>query len=146
MHINSPEALLQTICAPDLLPDEDADSFAYLRQALFQDLEPKSPYEQLLAEEMVALEWDTIRYRRFRDNLLRSEFREFALGAFGVGRIDPYKGHRFDKKYHIQAQDLVVQDSDRRQSALNILEDQQITPSEIMAKAFQNIAKDLVLF
>lgn len=39
--ISSPEALLRTICAPDILPDEDADSFAYLRQALFQDLEPK---------------------------------------------------------------------------------------------------------
>jgi len=146
MDISSPEALLRTICAPDVLPDEDADSFAYLRQALFQDLEPKLPYEQLLAEQMVALEWDTVRYRRLRDNLLRSEFRTFAKGAFVLGRAGPITGYRVDEKYDAQAQDLVAQDRDRRQSALNILEEKQITPSEIMAKAYQSIAKDLEVF
>jgi len=144
--ISSPEALLRAICAPDILPDEDADSFAYLRQAMFQDLEPKSPYEQLLAEQMVALEWDTVRYRRLRDNLLRDEFRIFAKGALFLGRATVITAKGVDKKYEMQAQDLVVQDSDRRQSALRLLEDKEITPSEIMAKAYQNIAKDIEVF
>ena len=144
--ISSPEALLRAICAPDILPDEDADSFAYLRQAMFQDLEPKSPYEQLLAEQMVALEWDTVRYRRLRDNLLRDEVREFAVGALCSTRISRVKGLQVNPKFTAQAQDLVAQDSDRRQSALRILEEKQITPSEIMAKAYQNIAKDLEVF
>ena len=144
--ISSPVALLRAICAPDILPDEDADSFAYLRQAMFQDLEPKSPYEQLLAEQMVALEWDTVRYRRLRDNLLRDEFRRFAKGAFFYGSVRQIKGLMVDKKYTARAKDLVAQDSDRRQSALRLLEDEEITPSEIMAKAYQNIAKDLEVF
>lgn len=95
---------------------------------------------------MVALEWDTVRYRRLRDNLLRVEFREFALGALCSERISHFKGFKVIEKYNAQARDLVAQDSDRRQSALRILEEKEITPSEIMAKAYQNIAKDLEVF
>ncbi|MDF1706622.1 MAG: hypothetical protein P1U72_00870 [Paracoccaceae bacterium] len=146
MHLSSPEELLQAICAPDVLPDEKADKFEYLRQALFQDLEPKSPYEQLLAEQMVALEWDAVRYRRLRDNLLKGEFRELSKGVFALGAIGRVNPKLETEKSKAQALDLVAQDNDRRQSALNILADMEIQPSEIMAKAYQQVAKDLEVF
>lgn len=145
-RISSPEEILRTICAPDVLPDENADNFEYLRQVLFQDLDPQSPYEQLLAEQMVALEWDAVRYRRLRDSLLRDEFREFSIGTFTFKRIGLARSIDEDKKYETQARDLVAQDSKRRQSALNVLVDMEITPSEIMAKAYQSVAKDLEVF
>lgn len=146
MHLSSPEELLRAICAPDVLPDEKADKFEYLRQALFQDLEPKSPYEQLLAEQMVALEWDAVRYRRLRDNLLKGEFRELSKGVFALGAIGRVNPKLETEKSKAQALDLVAQDNDRRQSALNILADMEIQPSEIMAKACQQVAKDLEVF
>lgn len=145
-HISSPEELLRDICAPDVLPDEDGDSFEFLRQALFQDLKPMSPYEQLLAEQMVALEWDAVRYRRLRDNLLRNEFREHSEGVFGLGSIGHVKLTLKDQSYKTKARDLVAHDSDRRQSALNFLAEKEIAPAEIMAKAYQSIAKDLEVF
>jgi hypothetical protein len=146
MHISSPEELLRAICAPAVLPDENADSFEYLRKALFQDLEPKSPYEQLLAEQMVALEWDAVRYRRLRDNLLKIEFRELSKGAFARGAIGRVHSTLETEKSKAHVRDLVAQDSDRRQSALTFLADFEITPSEIMAKAYQHVAKDLEVF
>lgn len=144
--IGSAEELLRAICAPDVLPDENADSFDYLRQALFADLEPKTPYEQLLAEQMVALEWDAVRYRRLRDNLLKSEFRVFAEGVFAIGRIGPVELRFKDTSYKEKALALVGRDGDRREAALALLVETQITPAEIMAKAYQSMAKDLDVF
>jgi hypothetical protein len=146
IHISAPEELLRSICAPDVLPDEDAESFAYLRQALLQDLEPKSPYEHLLSEQIVALEWDAIRYRRLRDNLLKGQFRDFSIRAFETGSIGPvFRGFKNEKSEALAA-DLVSADADRRQSALAVLVEKEIAPAEIMAKAYQTIAKDLGVF
>lgn len=146
MQMTSPEELLRAICAPDVLPDENAESFEYLRKALFGALEPKSPYEQLLAEQMVALEWDAVRYRRLRDNLLKAEFRKLAEGAFAHGRIGAVTYQLSDETYKARAQELVANDSERRQSALTVLAHLAITQSEIMAKAYQQLARDLEVF
>lgn len=145
-QISSPEELLRVICAPDVLPDEDPDSFTYLRQALFQELDPRSPYEQLLAEQMVALEWDAMRYRRLRDNLLKREFRDMSVGAFFNGTVGLVHHSQRDETSKKLAGDLVSQDGDRRLSALTILAEKEITSADIMAKAYQRIAKDLEVF
>jgi hypothetical protein len=145
-EVSTPADLLRAICAPQVLPDENADNFAYLRQALFQDLAPKSPYEQLLAEQMVALEWGAVRYRRLRDNLLKGEFRDISVGAFALGRIGLIHQSLKDDTSKALSVDLVSQDEDRRRSALTVLAEKDIDPAEIMAKAYQKIAKDLEVF
>jgi hypothetical protein len=145
-HISSPEELLRAIIAPDVLPDEDADNLAYLRQALLQDLEPKSPYEHLLAEQIVALEWDAIRYRRLRDNLLKRQFRDLSIGAFAIGSIGLVHASLKNEKSEALSADLMSPDGDRRQYALAVLAEKEIAPAEIMAKAYQTIARDLEVF
>jgi hypothetical protein len=65
----------------NLTPDENPADFEPLHTALMQDLEPGTPYETMLAENLVALEWEMLRHRRLRDGLLLTAFREQLMVA-----------------------------------------------------------------
>jgi len=141
--VQSPQDLLRDIFSPNLLPDESAESYEALRAALFSDLSPEAPYEHLLADQLVALEWDVLRHRRLRDSLLRAEFREQAVGVFyegSVGRVNDAYSATGSRN---SAAQLVSRDPGTRETALSELSARQITPEEIMAKACQAIARDL---
>ena len=70
----------------NLTPDEDPADFEPLHTALIQDLEPGTPYEKMLAENLVALEWEMLRHRRLRDGLLLTAFREQLMVAISEGK------------------------------------------------------------
>ena len=78
-----------------------------------------------------------------RDSLLQAEYRDQSVGVFQnreVGRIGSYSRN---KRANEMAFDLVSTNKNRRTEAMQALEDAQITPSEIVAKAYTALAKYL---
>lgn len=144
--VQTPQEVLKDICAPHILPDESKDDFDDLRLSLLGDLAPKTAYQSLVAEQLVQLEWDLLRFRRLRDSLLKSEFVELAMGVFQEKKIDKILIGTPQKDAIEPARDLVSSDPVRRQSALEKLSETGIQPQEIMARAYQALAKDLEPF
>lgn len=141
--VQTPQEVLKDIYAPHILPDESEDDYDDLRLSLLNDLAPKTAYQSLLAEQIVQLEWDVLRFRRLRDSLLKSEFVELAMGVFKEGKIEKICIDTPQNEAIEAARDLVSSDPERRQSALEKLSETGIQPQEIMARAYQALAKDL---
>jgi hypothetical protein len=141
--VQTPQEVLKDICAPHILPDESKDLYDDLRLSLLNDLAPKTAYQSLLAEQIVQLEWDVLRFRRLRDSLLRSEFVELAMGVFQEGKIEKICIDTPQNEAIEAARDLGSSDPERQQSALEKISETGIQPQEIMARAYQALAKDL---
>ena len=66
----------------DLLPDrapiigEDPGSFEGFRDGMMQSLLPMTPYEGVVAENLIAIEWELLQHRRMRDAGLRKLVKE----------------------------------------------------------------------
>ena len=135
--------LLQHFLPTQLLPDEDPETHAALRDAILLDLTPGTPCERILAEQLVTLEWEALRHRRMRDSLLLAEYRDQSVGVFQNREVGRIGSHRRNERANEMAFDLVSTNKDRRTEAMQALEDAQITPSEIVAKAYTALAKDL---
>jgi hypothetical protein len=135
--------VLQHFLPTQLLPDEDPETHAALRDAILLDLTPGTPYERILAEQLVTLEWEALRHRRMRDSLLLAEYRDQSVGVFQNREVGRIVSHRRIERANEMAFDLVSTNKDRRTEAMQALEDAQITPSEIVAKAYTALAKDL---
>ena len=136
-------AVLQHFLPTQLLPDEDPETHAALRDAILLDLTPGTPYERILAEQLVTLEWEALRHRRMRDSLLLAEYRDQSVGVFQEGKVGRIGSHRRNERANEMAFDLVSTNKDRRTEAMQALEDAQITPSEIVAKAYSALARNL---
>lgn len=67
---------------PVILPDERRLDYQALHEALLTDLAPGTAYETVLAENIVGLEWERLRHRRIRDEILRSCYCAVAVRAF----------------------------------------------------------------
>ncbi|MZR13383.1 hypothetical protein GQE99_10175 [Maritimibacter sp. DP07] len=141
--VQSPRELLREICAPHILPGENAETHETLRQALLSDLAPATPYETLLAEHLIALEWEALRHRRLRDSLLRAEFRVQAEGVFAKGIVEAVHDFEQTPESKDLAFDLVASDPERRETALAALAELEISVEEIMARTYTSLAKDL---
>ena len=135
--------VLQHFLPTQLLPDEDPETHAALRDAILLDLMPGTPYERILAEQLVTLEWEALRHRRMRDSLLLAEYRDQSVGVFQEGKVGRIGSHRRNERANEMAFDLVSTNKDLRTEAMQALEDAQITPSEIVAKAYSALEKDL---
>jgi hypothetical protein len=70
--------LSDLIQSTQLFPDEDQTTYDALREMLFSDLTSGTPYEHVIAQNLVDLEWEAMRHRRFRDQLILSEYRDAA--------------------------------------------------------------------
>ncbi|MGE4609829.1 MAG: hypothetical protein AAED33_00220 [Paracoccaceae bacterium] len=137
--------ILQHFLPIQLLPDEDPETHGALRDAILLDLKPGTPYEHILAEQLVILEWESLRHRRMRDNLIMAEFRRQSIGVFEE-RKDGWIIELFPEPNQSaidMAFNLVSTNTDRRAEAMQALEKAQITPSEIVAMAYSAVAKDL---
>ena len=58
-----------------------------LLDAYLSDLNPVSSNETSLAYNLVTLEWESIRHRNMRDDLIRAEYRKIAVGAFATHSV-----------------------------------------------------------
>jgi hypothetical protein len=81
------QELIDLIPRMRLLPGEDDATFEDLRQALLGELAPSTPYQTAIAENIIALEWETHRHRALRDSLIRSSFRELAQCTRDNGKV-----------------------------------------------------------
>ena len=66
----------------DLLPKrapivgEDAGSFEGFHAGMMHSLRPMTPYEGVIAENLIAIEWELLQHRRMRDAGLRQVVRD----------------------------------------------------------------------
>jgi len=74
--ITSQPELLDFLPRMTMFPGEDENSFEDLRHALMLDLNPATPYEATIADNLVSLEWELIRHRKIRDDLVKIEYRK----------------------------------------------------------------------
>ena len=123
---------------PMIFPGEDPALYEGLREAFLQDLAPRSPYEHALAENLIRLEWEALRHSRMRDDLIRAQTREFAVGVYATGavqEVDEYSEEDVNSAF-----DLVTSDPERSAAAVAALQASEITPGEIVAKAYSRVA------
>ncbi len=60
----------------DHIVGEDLGSFDGFREGMIRSLAPVTPYEGVIAENLVAIEWELIQHRRMRDTSLRKVIRD----------------------------------------------------------------------
>jgi hypothetical protein len=110
---------------------------------LFSDLTPGTPYEHVIAQNLVDLEWEAMRHRRFRDQLILSEYRDVAAEL--VDKSDSPLGFSMGPSQADKALALnsVSSDPEVRAAAEQQLTDRNISPSEILAESYQRRSKDL---
>jgi hypothetical protein len=120
-----------------MLPDENPMAFVALHDALLAEFAPGTPYETALAENLIGLEWEGIRHRRMRDNLMRSSYRSAAVLAF-VGEDVRTKlwGFKGPEKAEDLARDLIGDNDAAREIAEKQLLKCGYTPSDILSVSF----------
>ncbi len=137
------EVLSDLIQSTQFFPDEDKTTYQALREMLFSDLAPVTPYEHVIAQNLVDLEWEAMRHRRFRDQLILSEYKKVAVELLGKsdGPLDFSLGPSIAAR--TLAHDLVSSDTEVRAAAEQQLTNRNISPSEVLAKSYQKRSKDL---
>jgi hypothetical protein len=68
------------------LPGEEAGSFEIFREQMTRELQPYTPYEAVLADHLVAIEWELREHRRMRDAAVRSGVMDAARDALVASR------------------------------------------------------------
>ena len=126
-----------------LLPGEDEADFEALRTGLLRDLAPSSPYEQVLAQNLVDLEWEFYRYRKLRNDILRKKFVDLAIGALLHGYIGEAHPTPESESY---AKALVDPDSELREAARAVLASHDIDEGWILATAYAEEQETLAPF
>lgn len=119
---------------PMILPGENPDLYEALRDALLHDLAPRSPYQRILAHNLITLEWEAQRHRRMRDELIRAEMRDIAVGGLESGRLGA--GYRATPEHKAMGHALVGPDRGRAEAAAQALVARGITLGELAAKAY----------
>lgn len=112
------------------IPGQDPDTFEAVREGIFASLAPTTPYECLLAENLVSIDWELLQHRRMRDDLLRQEVFE------GVSKSIV----AFEKKKHDAERDKAW----ARHVESGGTEEDWVAPSEFESAAAQKLASDLV--
>ncbi len=129
-----------------LLPDEDPANFTEFRDALLEELAPRSAYQKCLAMNLVGIEWDIGRNRRLLAAAIRDAFRRQAV-SLAVREIDgsaylssdaagaALEGE-YDEAYAVYYAETFARDLlDRKDKAAAALAELGVTPSEIVAAA-----------
>jgi hypothetical protein len=128
---------------PHLFPDEDTTSYEGLRDILMSDLAPQSPYERVLAQNLVDLEWQGLRHRRFRDHLIRASYRNIASEIYDKKSSGLFLQLEPTEEAMNFAFELVSSDPVARGTAEDQLAELEISPTEILAKAYKALSRDL---
>lgn len=63
------------------MPGPSADAFPAFESALLRSLAPATPYEAVIAENLIAIEWELLQHRRMRDRAVASRVEEKIVEA-----------------------------------------------------------------
>lgn len=90
--------------ARDHIVGEDPGSFEGFREGMMQSLAPMTPYEGVMAENLIAIEWELVQHRRMRDAGLRAVMRNF-IGEAVTAREDAAYEVGLDEEWeaHVEA-------------------------------------------
>ena len=131
-------AVEDLIPRPTLLPDEDPTTYDHLHQALLLDLNPATPYEKAIAENLVTNEWEALRHRRLRDALIRAKARDVAVGLCSKGKLTELNHwEQPEEEAWAVGVALIGDEPDERQDAFAALRAYDIGPDEVMAEAYR---------
>ena len=119
-----------------IFPGEDETSFEDLRQGFMLDLSPSAPYEIALVENLVTLEWEAIRHRKIRDQLVLTKFADLSVGVFQHGEIRSVFGDNAEDDAYVNGNALASTDPEQRAIGMSALEKTGFNPSEILAEAY----------
>jgi hypothetical protein len=146
LSLHTPQAVLDLIPRQQALPDEDPIRLEDLRAAFLAELAPVTAYETSLAEQLVGFEWETQRMRRLKDSLLLQEYYHHAIGVFEFGEIrrEALLGQSEETKRLSKA--LISSDPGQRSEAEQGLVPHDVTPTQILTRAWQQCADDLERF
>ena len=75
------ESFADILPSRDPIVGEDPGSFDCFREALHRSLSPMTPYEYVVAENLIAIEWELIQRRRMREASLREHVRSAIRNA-----------------------------------------------------------------
>lgn len=123
--------------------DEEQATLDKLKAALLSDLDPHTPYQHVVAENLVELEWEKMRYRRIRDSLLNTALKETTTQALS-GQVDFFASVRGEDRE--TARDLTSRDLVKQKSARETLANKDISISELVTAAYQTCLRDLAFF
>jgi hypothetical protein len=132
-----------------LLPDEDPATFEEFRDALLEELAPRSAYQKCVAMNLVGIEWDIGRNRRLLAAALRDAFRRHAasvaerelagrayLPSDAAGGTGDASEDVYDEDYAQCYAEMFASDlTDRKPKALAELAQTGVSRSEIAAAA-----------
>jgi len=79
---------LEVLSDDTLWPGENLAAYEALKMALIEDLKPQSAYARIIAERLVKLEWQILRYERVTENLLTLKTRQVAQASMMYGRLE----------------------------------------------------------
>ncbi|MGI3212213.1 hypothetical protein ACROSR_13985 [Roseovarius tibetensis] len=158
------ESFADLLPVRDPIPGEDPGSFATFHAAMMASLGPATPYECVIAENLVAIEWELAQHRRMRDAGLRDIIRrsvskavvrrkeaeheaeldeEWERHVAAGGDEDDWKPRRFDRDAAEAAgEDLAVramtQDLGEQARAYEEVRALGMDPVEIMGEAYRS--------
>ena len=148
---------------------EDAGTFEAFRSGLLASLAPMTPYECVIAENLISIEWELLQQRRMREAALRrtlrraidvamSKLREAEYDAelaqlweehvsSGGGEHDWEEVPPFDEEAALdEAWDLFIRatspEIDVREGAYAFISELGVEPIDLMSKAFRGLGND----
>ena len=117
-----------------LFPGEDRGAFEAFRLALLSELSPSTFYEEQMAENLIDVEWEAVRYRNLRVDLVTSEGRDSCAKAIesSVGEFSLWPSEASTA----MAAKLFGPDGAKQKAAVKALEAAGTNVDEIVARAY----------
>lgn len=141
-----PQTILELIPRMQTLPGEDPILLEDLREAFLAELTPATAYEMSLAEQLVAFEWEAQRLRRLRDELLLDRYSSEAMVVFASRKGGRDPGGFYSEETKQLGKALISSDPDARRDAEQVLVSHDVTPTQILARAWQRRMNELERF
>jgi hypothetical protein len=119
---------------PLFTPGEDQTAYEGFRAAILGKLAPSTPYEQIVAEKILALEWEQVRRRETREQVILLELRRFLLKTLDE-RPKPNHSINLTERQIALTDAVFDEDHPGREIALEVLEDEGYTLGGAIALA-----------
>ena len=131
--VTSPSQLIAATPPRKLFPGEDRGDYEAFRLAVLAELAPSTFYEQQLAENLVDLEWEAVRYRNVRTALVTAGARDGSATVI-EDSISPFS-EKPSKRSIAIAGELFEPDGPGKE-AVSIINDIGTNLDEIVARAY----------